>query len=205
MMNKIMDKNVVNLLGEVQTPFMFEYKDRRGNSFYRFILKVKRLSGEYDYIVCQASDNLIEPQDDLTGELMEITGILKTRNKKNRGDNKSHLDIFVNVYDCDFTSEFISKNEVELEGYICKNPIYRVTPLERHITDLCIANNSWKTSYIPTICWGKNAVKMEKKHIGTKVKIHGRIQTREYNKKLPNGSIVTKVATELSCDKIDIV
>ncbi len=98
-------------------------------------------------------------------------------------------------------------NEIFLDGFICKQPVFRVTPLKREIADLLIAVNRPynKSDYIPCICWGRNARFCGKRTIGEHVKIKGRIQSREYVKKFPDGSSETRVAFEVSISGIEVV
>src|SRR5690606_22495334 len=101
------------------------------------------------------------------------------------------------LIDEDEIKEMLEKpNEIFLDGYICKPPIYRTTPLGREITDLLIAVNRAynKSDYIPCIAWGRNARFCEKLLIGDHIKIWGRIQSRKYQKRYGNDKIETKVA-----------
>ena len=97
-------------------------------------------------------------------------------------------------------TKYYIKNEIFLEGFICTNPIYRTTPNGREITDLMIAVNRLygKSDYIPSICWGRNAKYAEGMNTGDKIRILGRIQSREYIKRLSNGSEETRTAYEVS-------
>lgn len=97
-------------------------------------------------------------------------------------------------------------NEVVLVGYICKKPIYRQTPFGREIADMLLAvNRSYnKSDYIPSIAWGRTAKFCQSLEVGTEVRIVGRIQSRNYEKKLENGDIVTKVAYEVSIGSLEV-
>ena len=46
-------------------------------------------------------------------------------------------------------------NQIFLDGYVCKPPVYRKTPLGREIADILIAVNRpyGKSDYIPCIAW----------------------------------------------------
>ena len=98
-------------------------------------------------------------------------------------------------------------NQIFLDGYICKNPVYRKTPLGREIADLLIAvNRSYgKSDYIPCICWGRNARFASGFEIGAHVEIYGRIQSREYIKKIGEEETEKRMAYEVSVSKIDVL
>lgn len=101
----------------------------------------------------------------------------------------------------------LNVNNVVLDGFICKPPIYRVTPFKREITDILLAvNRSYnKSDYIPCICWGRNARFCEKRQVGENVKITGRIQSRTYTKKFPDGTETEMVAYEVSISGLEIL
>ena len=115
-------------------------------------------------------------------------------------------DIFI-PEDEELIEELRNPNEIYLDGYICKDPIYRTTPFGREITDILIAvNRSYnKSDYIPCIAWGRNARFCEKMLVGDHIKLWGRIQSREYQKRLPTGEIERKIAFEVSVSKLEYV
>lgn len=98
-------------------------------------------------------------------------------------------------------------NEIMLDGFICKQPVFRITPLKREIADMLIAVNRPynKSDYIPCICWGRNARFCGKRAIGERVKIRGRIQSRVYVKKFPDGREEERTAFEVSISGIETV
>ena len=83
----------------------------------------------------------------------------------------------------------------------------RKTPLGREIADLLIAvNRSYgKSDYIPSICWGRNARYASGFEVGSHVQIWGRIQSREYVKKLNEFEMEKRIAYEVSVSKIDYI
>ncbi|MDF2520750.1 MAG: single-stranded DNA-binding protein, partial [Clostridia bacterium] len=91
--------------------------------------------------------------------------------------------------------------------FICKRPIYRTTPFGREITDMLIAVNRPynKSDYIPSIAWGRNARYSENLNVGDRIKVWGRIQSREYQKKISEDEVVTRTAYEVSISKMEIV
>ena len=116
----------------------------------------------------------------------------------------------------DFTEEvdFIEEeermqdiNQIILNGFICKPPVYRTTPFNREITDILLAVNRAynKSDYIPCISWGRNARYCGKRQVGDNVCITGRIQSRKYQKKLPDGTVLDKVAYEVSVSKLELL
>ena len=101
--------------------------------------------------------------------------------------------------------EIDNPNQIILNGYICKEPVYRVTPFEREITDILLAVNRPhnKSDYIPCIAWGRNAKFASKLKVGSNVQIYGRVQSRDYQKKLSETQIVERTAYEVSVTKLE--
>ena len=104
-------------------------------------------------------------------------------------------------------SEIKNPNQIYLDGYICKKPVYRTTPFGREIADLLLAVNRPynKSDYIPCIAWGRNARYSENLSVGDNIKIWGRIQSREYQKRYDSGEVVSKTAYEVSISKMEII
>lgn len=172
-----------------------------GEKFYLFRLSISRKSGTQDVIPCVVSEILKKDIEAGTG--VKICGNIRTRNVNE--NDKSHLEITVFVREVLPYEE--DENNVELDGFICKKPKYRETPLGRQVTDLLIASNRLygKTDYIPTIAWGRMAIKSSELEVATRVKIFGRLQSREYVKRLGDGTEETRVAYELSANRVDVV
>lgn len=172
-----------------------------GEKFYHFYLSSSRESGTCDVLPCIISEIL--KKDIEAGTEIKVLGEIRTRNVYE--NNKSHLEITVFVKNIFPYEEY--ENYVEVEGFLCKQPIYRETPLGRQVTDLLIASNRsyGKSDYIPTIAWGRMAIKSSKLEVGAKVKVFGRLQSREYVKKIEDGTEETRVAYELSSSRIDVV
>ena len=164
--------------------------------FYTTYIQIKRTSGTVDVIPAVFSERLINTKDNYTGRCIAIKGEFRSCNK----DGKVLLYIFVQEYDLIEDREHY--NDVFLEGYICKKPTYRKTPLGREVTDALLAVNRTcgKADYIPCICWGKNALYVANTNVGSNVRFAGRIQSREYEK---NGEI--KTAYEMSVALVEIV
>ena len=201
MINELQSSNKVILQGEVADELVFSH-EIYGESFYEFNLKVKRLSDTYDLIPVTISNRIMQDVDLYPGVTFSFEGQFRSYNKLIDGKSKLMLTVFVLQVLND--QEIMWPNEIELTGYICKEPIYRVTPFKREICDLLLAvNRSYnKSDYLPCIAWGRNARYVRNFAIGDKITVVGRIQSREYSKKLDDGEVVTKVAFEVSLSKI---
>lgn len=194
--------NQVFLSGEIETKPVYSH-ELFGEGFYELVLKVSRLSEHYDYIPITVSERLIAGRDLSVGTSLALNGQFRSYNKI--VDNKSKLMLTVFVRDfCDCKED--NPNIVELAGYICKNPIYRTTPFNREICDLLVAVNRAynKSDYIPCIAWGRNARFVRSIDVGQKIVLSGRIQSREYTKKISEEESQVRVAYELSINKIAI-
>lgn len=199
----ITSQNNVNLQGIVDSVPVFSH-ELYGEDFYEFTLKVPRLSQMCDYIPITASSKHITTNDIKIGDNIVIDGQFRSYNKMEGTRSKLMLTVFVKELSlCDIDA--YNPNTVELYGYICKEPIYRTTPFNREICDLLIAVNRAfnKSDYIPCITWGKNARLCKSFVVGTKIRITGRIQSRQYVKKISDDISETKTAYEVSVCKIE--
>lgn len=169
-----------------------------GEKFYKFYLISRRTSRAEDELPCLVSEILMKGIE--ADKKIKITGEIRTRN------TNGHLKISVFAQEV-FPYDGQDKNIVDLRGFICKEPKYRITPLGRQITDFLVANNRkyGKSDYIPCITWGRNAVKVSDMPVGTELHIIGRLQSRKYQKQLPNGMRNTRTAYELSADRIEVM
>lgn len=179
--------NKIRLSGTATTPELSH--DYMGERFYKFYILVARRSGTIDTLPCIIPELYVSQ----IAEQIEVTGGIRTRNVMGE-DEKSHLEIIVFV---NSVSEYpgYDGNEFEADATICKQPIYRKTPLEREVADVLLATNRnhGRSDYIPSLFWGRSAVRVSDMQIGERVKVYGRLQSREY---LKNGE--TRVAYELS-------
>ena len=120
-------------------------------------------------------------------------------------ETKNRLVLSIFVKEIEFTEDknILTLNNANFMGYICKEPVYRKTPLGREIADVLIAINRTyrKSDYVPCILWGRNAKFCETLKVGELVKLSGRIQSRTYEKKLDNGQQIKKTAYEVSVSK----
>ena len=193
--------NKIRLDGKVTTEPEFSH-ECKGEKFYKLFLESGRKSEVVDTLPCLVPEVFLKDVE--VGECVGINGEIRTRN--NHSDGKSKLEIYVFVLGVD-NYEGQDSNYVELEGYVCKDPLYRETPLGREIADLTIASNRpyGKSDYIPCIVWGRNALIASDIPVGAKVIIYGRLQSREYVKMLDDETREIKVAYELSASSLEIL
>lgn len=200
-MNYEIINNKAVLCGEIIKELEFSH-EMFGEKFYEFELKVARLSDSFDVIPITVSERLIEDQHLAVGETIKISGQFRSYNKLENEKSKLMLTMFIREFlDMDYDNQ--SVNQIEIIGYVCKEPIYRTTPFNREICDMLLAvnRNYGKSDYIPCIAWGRNARFAKDFVIGEKLKVVGRIQSREYQKKYDE-EVVTKVAYEVSLSRI---
>lgn len=197
------DTNVVNLKGELEDELEFSH-EIFGEKFYSTKIKINRLSNSYDVLPMTISERLLQDIDFESEKLVSVVGQLRSYNKNI--DNKNKLVLTVFVREIKAISEIDTKdpNSIFLDGYICKSPIYRKTPLGREITDLLVAINRPynKSDYIPSIVWGRNAKFAKSLNVGDRIQMWGRVQSRVYDKKVEGGDSVKRTAYEVSVSKI---
>ena len=197
-----MENNNVQIGGEiVKLPeFSHEVFEEK---FYKFEIKTKRLSEYDDILPVIVSERLVNVEDVNVGEMVIINGQFRSYNLQTETRSKLVLSIFVKEIEFTHDINCLTLNETTLIGYICKEPIYRKTPLGREIADVLIAVNRTyrKSDYIPCILWGRNAKYCDTLKVGDLVKLSGRIQSRNYEKKLPDGTTIKKTAYEISVSK----
>lgn len=204
-MDKTIDNNQATLSGKIVSPFRFSH-EVFGEGFYLFDLSVGRLSDSSDTIPVMASERLLNIHEDQIGKFAEINGQFRSYNYHTENRNRLLLSVFAREITLSDDETAITKpNSIFLDGYVCKKPIYRKTPLGREIADLLLAVNRpyGKSDYIPCICWGRNARFADSFAIGGHVQIWGRIQSREYQKKLSETEIEKRIAYEVSVSKLD--
>ena len=210
MADKIFEYNQVTMLGEIVSDFTFSH-EVYGEGFYMVEIAVNRLSNFMDYIPLMVSERLIDTKQNYIGQKIYVTGQFRSYNRHEEKKNRLVLSVFVRelsfVEENDMEELQEKSNQIFLDGYICKTPVYRKTPLGREIADLLIAvNRSYgKSDYIPCICWGRNARFASGFEIGAHVEIYGRIQSREYIKKIGEEETEKRMAYEVSVSKIDVL
>lgn len=197
------DTNVVNLKGELEDKLELSH-EIFGEKFYSTKIKIHRLSNSYDVLPMTISERLLQDIDFEKDRMVSVNGQLRSYNKNVDNKNKLVLTVFVREIKAITDVDTKDPNSIFLDGYICKLPIYRKTPLGREITDLLVAINRPynKSDYIPSIVWGRNAKFAKTLKVGDRIQMWGRVQSRVYDKKLESGSSVKRVAYEVSVSKI---
>jgi len=206
MTNDGINNNEVELVGTVESELSFSH-EVYGEGFYKFTLDVPRLSDISDKISITVSERLLTDVNLVIGKTIFVSGQFRSYNNYSETGNKLILTVFARdiVTDGDI-QEDKNPNHIFLNGFLCKKPVYRTTPFGREITDILIAVNRAynKSDYIPAIAWGRNARFASTLEIGENVKIWGRIQSRDYQKKIDEENVITKTAYEISISKMDI-
>ena len=205
MADKILENNQVSIVGEIISDFQYSH-EVYGEGFYMVEVAVSRLSNFSDYIPLMISERLIDTSQSYIGQKVYVTGQFRSYNRHEELKNRLVLSVFVREIEfIEEETEEMKSNQIILDGYICKDPIYRKTPLGREIADLLVAvNRSYgKSDYIPCICWGRNARFAARFEVGVHVQILGRIQSREYVKRLNEDEVEKRTAYEVSVSKIE--
>ena len=209
-----LENNYLTLVGKVTGEKKFSH-EIYGEKFYSFNILIPRLSGNADIIPITVSERLINDDMLREGKKLLVKGQFRSYNSYENEKNKLILTVFakdvMEVEENEEESEIVKKeettNEVVLIGFVCKKPIYRQTPFGREIADLLLAVNRAynKSDYIPTIAWGRNARFCQNLEVGAQVKIVGRVQSRQYEKKYEDGTSEMKVAYEVSVSSLELI
>ena len=205
MVDKVIENNRVSITGEIISEFRYSHQVF-GEGFYTVDVSVNRLSDMTDVIPLMVSERLVDVSQNYIGKLVEATGQFRSYNKHDGSRNKLVLSIFVRDWQLVEENEESGKtNQIFLDGFICKEPIYRKTPLGREISDLLIAVNRpyGKSDYIPCIAWGRNARFASSFEVGKRIQIWGRVQSREYLKKINEAQTEKHTAYEVSVSKLE--
>ena len=201
-MNYVTEKNNrVCIMGEIVSEETFSH-EVYGEGFYEFFVKVMRLSGQADVLPITVSERLIAKGELQNGKHISAIGQFRSYNKIENGKSRLMLTVFLRELVDDDPDK--NPNNILLSGYICKPPVYRTTPFNREIADVLIAVNRAynKSDYIPCIAWGRNARFVKSLAVGDKIAVSGRIQSREYQKKLSDTESKTMTAYEVSVSKL---
>ena len=166
--------------------------------FYTATLLVKRLSGAIDRLPVTLPGKLLT--DDLMedNQLLLMQGQVRSYNKVVEGAGRLMVTLF--AQSIALTQDSDTLNRVTLTGALCKPPVYRSTPFGREICDMMLAVNRafGKSDYIPCIAWGRNAQYAARFGVGERVRLTGRLQSREYQKLMENGEYMVRCAYEVS-------
>ena len=198
--------NHAEVIGIVDSEPKFSH-EIYGEKFYIFTLNIPRLSGTSDKVKIMVSDRLLADMDILTGDVIEVEGQFRSYNDYENGDNRLVLTVFAKDIRKSDEDKEKNPNSLYLNGFICKEPVYRTTPFGREITDLLLAvNRSYnKSDYIPVIAWGRNARYCKNINIGDNIKVWGRIQSRIYQKHISEEEVIEKTAYEVSVSRMEMV
>ena len=204
-MNNI-ENNKVIISGEIVSSFNFSH-ELYGENFYIVDVKIRRFSDTCDIIHVMVSDRMIDTDKDFTGECVSVTGQFRSYNKHDGERNLLILSLFAQDFDLIEIEECGNSNIIELDGFVCKESKYRETPLGRELTDMLLAVNRGygKSDYIPCITWGRNARFAGNLEVGTRIKVSGRIQSRDYIKRYADGREEDRTAYEVSVSKLEVV
>ena len=205
-MNSQGERNVAVISGKIASALTFSH-EVYGEGFYCFTVSIMRLSNTYDEIPVIVSERLADSGEFRPGRFVKIDGQFRSYNSLNGGPKLSLMVFARDIRFIDDPEEEENINQVVLNGFICKPPIYRTTPFNREITDILLAvNRSYnKSDYIPIIAWGRNARFAKNLHVGDNVKIWGRIQSRTYQKRISEEETITKTAYEVSINRMELV
>ena len=201
---EMMNNNVATLCGVVKSKPVYSHQ-MYGEGFYESVLSVPRLSEQLDEIPFTISERLLEGTDIGEGSTVTFSGQLRSYNKMVDGRSKLLLTLFVReILDNDETR---NPNTIDVTGYVCKEPIYRMTPFKREICDVLLAVNRAynKSDYLPCIAWGRNARYVKEIPVGDKIAVNGRIQSRIYQKEDEEGNVSEKVAYEVSINRVEAI
>lgn len=203
-MEVLQSNNEVQLEGKIASNLSVSH-EVYGETFYNFYLSVPRLSECVDDVLITVSERMINDVEINKGDMLQVEGQYRSYNNYTGEGNKLILTVFAkNIYP--MTENFISPNYVYLNGYICKTPTYRTTPFGREIADVLLAVNRHygKSDYIPCIAWGRNAKFCAGLDVGTNLKVWGRIQSRQYKKRIDEENFEERTAYEVSISKMEI-
>ena len=192
------DTNMAHICGEVTEELRLNHKTY-GEAFYTFEIGIVRNSGYEDQIIVMVSERILCQADVKKGIVLEIQGQVRTYNEEVDGRNRVNIVVFAREMR-EVAEDAMPKNEIYLEGYLCKKPAARTSPLGRKICDIMLAVNRMynKSDYIPCIAWGRNALYSATLDVGDKIALHGRLQSRRYKKKCEDGDVLEKTAFEVS-------
>ena len=198
-----MSNNRLSLSGTIVSQPVFSH-EIYGEGFYEMFLEVARLSDQKDVLPITVSERLIAEYELTVGSKISISGQFRSYNKLD--DGKSRLMLTVFVREIEEYSAGKNPNVISLTGYICKPTVYRTTPFAREICDALLAINRAynKSDYIPCIAWGRNARFLKTLKVGEKISVSGRIQSRTYQKRMSDDTLVEKTAYEISISKITL-
>ena len=178
--------NQITVRGSLQQLPVFSHENH-GKKFYRFTLEIPRLSGAVDSLPVVVSEQILNTVDLSGGEMLTVAGQIRSHNVRNDGTRHLLIFIFANAV---YTEDGDPINEVTLTGPICKDPIFRRTPLGREICDVMLAvpRAFKRADYLPCILWGRTAQDISRCQVRDVICIQGRLQSRVYTKLSEEGT-----------------
>ena len=210
-MENAINNNNITLAGVVEREPEYSH-EVLGEGFYVFMLKCSRTSGNKDTLPVMISDRLVDIREIKVGQVVTVSGQIRSFNR-HIDDVKSKLILSVFARELEMLAQDATElpfeeniNTVILDGFVCKPPIYRCTPKGREIADILVAVNRpyGKSDYIPCIAWGRTARFCENLEVGTELRVTGRVQSREYEKKYEDGTVEKRIAYEVSVSNLEI-
>ena len=208
-MERINENNQLTVRGKIINEFEFAY-EVAGEQFFRTTISVPRTSGSVDELQIIVSERLLDVNDSgLVGQIVNIYGEFRSFNK-NADDGRRKLILTVFVKEIKFEDEYDYSNKancIRLVGTVCNKPFCRETPLGRTIADLTLAVNRGfgKSDYIPCVFWGRNAKYASEFEVGTVISLSGRVQSRNYNKKISEYDYEERTAYEVSAKTVEVI
>ncbi len=205
MSRNAIDNNKVSVTGKIVSGFTYSH-EVYGEGFFLVDVKVSRLSDQADIIPLLVSDRLIDISENYIGRTVEAAGQFRSYNFHESAGSHLVLSVFVrHIRFLDEFTDYTKANRIFLNGRLCKAPVHRMTPLGREIADLILAVNRpfGKSDYIPCIAWGHNASYISGFGVGTRLRVWGRVQSREYSKKLDETQYEKRVAYEVSVNRLE--
>lgn len=191
------ENNMVCIIGRAATAPILSHT-YHGVKFFQFGMDTMRSSGTIDHIPILISEKILPSLSQ--GERLCIHGYFHSYRKQRNFSSRHLFQVCAEQLAKDESEDF---NYISLTGVLCQKPVLRTTPLGRIVCDLFIANNHGQESeYIPAIAWNENAYKASLFHKGTTIKLIGRIQSRQYIKRLNNDVYEPRVAHEVSVQKM---
>lgn len=194
--------NTITLRGTLLGLPEFSHENH-GKRFYRFSLEVSRLSGAVDTLPVIAEEALVNGLDPTAGSMLWVSGQIRSYNQRTEGVR--HLIIYVFALDM-AVQDGEPINDVILEGPLCREPIFRKTPLGREICDamLAVPRGFRRADYLPCILWGRTAQEVSACHTRDQIRVYGRLQSRVYTKLTEEGA-VERTAYEISALSAEIL
>ena len=197
-----MEQNHIELVGCLASAPQYSHSNH-GRHFYSFLLEVSRLSGTVDCLPILAPETLLQTTELCEGDSIALTGQIRSFNNRLGIGRKLVISVLADTLSvCSLPHD----NRVTLQGVICKEPVYRRTPLGREICDIMLAVNRpyHRADYLPCILWGRCAQEASDYPVGTALELIGRLQSREYIKMIDDAP-QQRTAYEISAVSVQVL